>query len=537
MSILIKPSKSLLIKSINLDQSNKLGGIKDKNLKNKKSFKNIVTNYFNQENNINHHKNLISIKKLNLNSQIQMNNNNLHKINNYGIDFVRNDKIHKDNSDYYDFHFHNTYKNNEVTNMVSSEVIDSQKSISKNISKINTLNDSKNTNLKNNNNSSNERSTFNSPTRTNSKKLFSTIPKKQTLSLLKSNKEMIGYFEKNEIKNNTPCYIKNSKHKEKSPVINFKKNKIAKELKNYKNNRLTITQYNKEKDGFFILKKDFFLKNFLKEKTILDKNGNLREEKIYNPFSRDDLKIHKDIRINSTRISSNIYKYDKLFSPIINDNIIYDYYSNSNNENNFIKSDKEFLNKNLKLGNKDWHNKRKNQSPITREIVYSKLKLDSNFNNSSEVEKNSNENNLENQDIIKNNTKENSNNKKYSIRESFYKEDNLTNNQKQSSPLHTYYSDKNRQTVNDKLFTKEIEKSNLIKNTFADFNKMKIKMELFILEAICCLLFTFILYFRYANKYIHIFINIINILIWYTSFMIIGIVPFDLLIVRINIKD
>lgn len=59
-------------------------------------------------------------------------------------------------------------------------------------------------------------------------------------------------------------------------------------------------------------------------------------------------------------------------------------------------------------------------------------------------------------------------------------------------------------------------------------------MELFIIEAIGCLIFTIILYLRYANKKINFSINLLNIIIWYTTFMIIAIVPFDLLLVLIK---
>lgn len=53
-------------------------------------------------------------------------------------------------------------------------------------------------------------------------------------------------------------------------------------------------------------------------------------------------------------------------------------------------------------------------------------------------------------------------------------------------------------------------------------------MQLLIIEAIICLIFTIFLYRRYAHKQISIYINLYNISIWYMTFMTILLLPFDI---------
>ncbi len=53
-------------------------------------------------------------------------------------------------------------------------------------------------------------------------------------------------------------------------------------------------------------------------------------------------------------------------------------------------------------------------------------------------------------------------------------------------------------------------------------------MYLFLLEAILCLIFTVILYYRYSAKNVPLYVDILVIAVWYMTFLTALIVPFDI---------
>jgi len=59
-------------------------------------------------------------------------------------------------------------------------------------------------------------------------------------------------------------------------------------------------------------------------------------------------------------------------------------------------------------------------------------------------------------------------------------------------------------------------------------------MLLFYIELLTCLIFTIFLYFEYAEKKISAWVGILVIGTWFLNFLPAVLVPFDLLLVRIN---